>query len=242
MKLEVWGKSDTGQKRDSNQDSMLIDEKYGLFIVADGMGGHKGGEVASALAIEEMQKFIRNAVDSNEVTSPRELISKAYQAASGVIYNKSLEENGKLKGMGTTMVMAFHYKDELYIGNVGDSRAYLFLPPYLWQLTEDHSLINEQIRAGFLKEDQRSTVVGRNVITRSVGYEPVVECDIIVRDLHPGERFLICSDGLTGLVGDERIADIMMIMDCSEVAERCVDEANWNGGDDNVTTLVIRVT
>ncbi len=244
MKLEVWGQTHKGQKRNSNQDSILMDSTLGLYIVADGMGGMggpQGGEIASKMAVEIAYKVVKEEMSKGPIASPRELITKIYRASSEKIFEKSLEEQGRLRGMGTTMVVAYRYNDDLYIGNVGDSRCYLFSCPYFWQLTEDHSLINEQIRAGLIKESQRSAF-GKNLITRSVGFEKAVECDIIVKNLSPGEYYLICSDGLTGLVPDERISDIMMNVNSDKIADRCVVEANWAGGDDNVTALVIKVS
>jgi PPM family protein phosphatase len=245
VRLQAWGKSHRGQKRNSNQDSMLIDPELGLYIVADGMGGMggpQGGEIASKLAVETAHKIAKEAFASGQVGLPRDFIHKIYSAANDKIYARSREENERLKGMGTTMVLAFRKDDDLYIGNVGDSRCYYFSCPYLWQATEDHSLINEQIRAGLIKESQRPTAFGKNLITRSVGYESEVECDIIVKALSPGDMFLMCSDGLSGLVPDERISDILMNVSNDQVADRCVLEANWSGGDDNVTALVIKAT
>lgn len=244
VKLKAWGKSHKGQKRNTNQDSILIDESLGLYIVADGMGGMggpQGGEIASKLAVETAHKIAKEAFSRGDIGLPRDLIHKMYAAANEKIYERSREENERLKGMGTTMVLALQREDEIFIGNVGDSRCYLFNTPYLWQITEDHSLINEQIRAGLIKESQRPTAFGKNLITRSVGYEQVVECDIVVKALRPGDVYLMCSDGLSGLVPDERISDILMNVPIEQTAERFVLEANWSGGDDNVTALVIKV-
>lgn len=245
MNLQAWGKTHKGQKRTTNQDGIVIEESLGLYIVADGMGGMggpQGGEVASKMATEYAVKVVKEEIAKGPIKSPRDLITKIYRTCSEKIFEKSLEEQGRLRGMGTTMVVAYRFNDDLYIGNVGDSRCYMFSCPYLWQLTEDHSLINEQIRAGLIKESDRPTAYGKNLITRSVGFEHAVECDIIVKNLNPGEYFLMCSDGLTGLVPDERISDIMMNVPNELIAERCVMEANWAGGDDNVTTLVIKVS
>ncbi len=245
VQLQAWGKSHRGQKRNSNQDSMLIDHELGLFIVADGMGGMggpQGGEIASKLAVETAHKIAKESFASGNVTQPRDFIHRIYNASNEKIFAKSREENERLKGMGTTMVLCFRKDEDLYIGNVGDSRCYYFSCPYLWQATEDHSLINEQIRAGLIKESQRPTAFGKNLITRSVGYEQELECDIIVKALSPGDLFLLCSDGLSGLVPDERISDILMNVPADQIAERCVLEANWSGGDDNVTALVIKAT
>jgi serine/threonine protein phosphatase PrpC len=172
--------------------------------------------------------------------NPREVIAEAFRASSARIHSKSTRENPELMGMGTTMVLLWGYNDKIYVGNVGDSRAYIYRDPYLWQLTEDHSLINEQIKAGVIHENDAPHVIGRNVITRSVGYENDVVADIVVRDFHPGEFYLLCSDGLSGLVPDLRINELCQKSDPSEVVARCIEKAKSAGGDDNVSVIFIR--
>lgn len=237
MKIEVWSATDKGLRRDSNQDSFLTHLDLGLFIVADGMGGHSGGEVASSLAVETCKDIISSP--GADRRSPREILQKAYEEASHRIFDKAANESPELAGMGTTMVMAYVRKNYLYIANVGDSRCYLFRKPYLWQVTEDHSLINEQIRAGVLTEDTAASLVGRNVITRSVGYEREVNPDIFEREIIAGETFVLCSDGLSSLVEDEKIAEILNKTPIGDVAQACVQKALSNGGDDNVTVIVL---
>lgn len=230
--------TDKGLRRESNQDSCLVLKDRGLFVVADGMGGHSGGEVASSMAVQSVKDVIESDLTK---ASPRELLVKAYETASHRIFDKAADENPELSGMGTTMVLAYVHGGSIYIANVGDSRCYLFHKPYLWQVTEDHSLINEQVRAGLLTEEQATAMVGRNVITRSVGYERDVHPDIIERKLQPGELFLLCSDGLSSMVPDDRISEILNNHPAEKVTRLCVDQALANGGDDNVTVLVLSV-
>ena len=241
MKFDVWAKTDVGLKRDINQDTILVDPELNLFIVADGMGGHKGGEVASALAVETVQDVIRTRLQGKGRINPKEAILQAYRDASTRIHEKSTHENPELMGMGTTMVLLFGHGNKLYIGNVGDSRAYLYRNPYLWQLTEDHSLINEQVKAGVISEEDAPHVIGRNVITRSVGYERDVIVDVLVRDFQPGECYLLCSDGLSSLVADQKVAEICRTSEPNEVVVRCIDKAKAAGGDDNVSVVLVRV-
>ena len=241
MKFDVWAKTDVGLKRDINQDTILVDPELNLFIVADGMGGHKGGEVASALAVETVQEVIRTRLQGKGRINPKETILEAYRDASTRIHEKSTNENPELMGMGTTMVLLFGHGNKLYIGNVGDSRAYLYRNPYLWQLTEDHSLINEQVKAGVISEEDAPHVIGRNVITRSVGYERDVIVDVLVRDFQPGECYLLCSDGLSSLVEDQKVAEICRTSEPNEVVVRCIDKAKAAGGDDNVSVVLVRV-
>lgn len=241
MKLKAWTQTDVGLKRESNQDTFLVDHDLGLYIVADGMGGHKGGEVASALAVETVQQVVKRSFDENEDISLKDLILRAYNEASSAIFTRS-EENSSIRGMGTTMVMSLVKGDEIHIGNVGDSRAYLVREEGIWQITEDHSLINEQIRAGFLNPNDAESFVDKNIITRSVGFESDVDCDVIVRELQKGDNILLCSDGLTGMVTDRRIAEIFKTSEPSEVVSLLVSEAKNHGGHDNITVLLLSLS
>jgi PPM family protein phosphatase len=241
MRIQHWAVSDKGNKRDSNQDSYLVNESIGLYVVADGMGGHSGGEVASSLAVQTLESELK--IVKNAPLPAREKLYKAYEQASVRIYDKAATESPELMGMGTTMVSCFVDKivdkGRIYISNVGDSRCYLFADQYLWQLTEDHSLMNEQIRSGLLRPEQSSSFTGKNVITRSVGYERMVHPDIIDREIRPGETYLLCSDGLSGMVTDQKMEEIFNSKPLQEVALALIQAALANGGDDNVTALIL---
>lgn len=239
MKIQAWFLTDKGLRRDSNQDSCLVNKEKGFFVVADGMGGHSGGEVASSIAVNTVKELLSDPEAMER--SPREVLIRTYETASNRIFDRAANENPELAGMGTTMVMAYLRGNSLYVANVGDSRCYLFKKPNLWQITEDHSLINEQIRAGIISEEQALQMSGRNVITRSVGYERDVHPDVIERQLYPGETFILCSDGLSGMVPDERISEIMNTSPVEKAAALCVEQALANGGDDNVTVLVLHI-
>ncbi len=239
MRLKAWGETDVGLKRSNNQDSILVDSKLGLFIVADGMGGHKGGEVASAIAVEVAKEILTQEIEKPHFT-PRDVIQKIYREASARIHHMSTIKNPELAGMGTTMVLAFFHHGTIYLGNVGDSRCYLLHHENLWQLTEDHSLVNEQLRAGVIGEEDIGLIVGRNVITRSVGYEREVRVDIVQRDLEQGESLLLCSDGLCGLVRDEEIIDVCRRYSGKDVVKQCVEVAKRAGGDDNISVIYIQ--
>jgi serine/threonine protein phosphatase PrpC len=237
MQIDVWCKTDKGLRRDSNQDSFLINKDLGLYIVADGMGGHSGGEVASAMAVKCTEDFI---LKNHTSLGPRELLTKAYQDASQKIHERAAVEV-RLMGMGTTMVLMYFKGGSIFICNVGDSRAYLFRKPYYWQLTEDHSLVNEQLRAGIIREDQLANFTNKNVITRSVGYEKDVQVDIIQREAFVGDCYLLCSDGFSGLVPDPSASDLINRTAVDKVPEACVAKALENGGDDNVTVMYLQV-
>lgn len=240
MRFDVWAQTDVGLKRDINQDAILVDRDLGLFIVADGMGGHKGGEVASALAVETVQETIGRRIHDTKL-SPRKLLQEAYREASGRIHHKSTFESPDLMGMGTTMVLMWEFRGRLYIGNVGDSRAYLFRAPHLWQLTEDHSLINEQVRAGVISEEEAPHVVGRNVITRSVGFERDVLVDVLEREPQVGDVYLLCSDGLSGLLTPEEMATLIQGASAENLVTQCISRAKSAGGDDNISVIVVRI-
>lgn len=239
MRFEVWASTDVGLKRDINQDAILVDHDHNLYIVADGMGGHKGGEVASALAVETVQELVTRRMTETKLT-PRKVLGDAYREASSRIHHKSTFESPELMGMGTTMVLLWEIKGRIFIGNVGDSRAYLYVAPDLWQLTEDHSLINEQVRAGVISEEEAPHVVGRNVITRSVGFERDVMVDVLEREPQNGELYLLCSDGLTSMISAEKMLEIFKQCKPEEIVARCIKEAKNAGGDDNISVIVIR--
>ena len=219
MELHVWCQTDVGLRRESNQDFFLCDEEAGLYIVADGMGGHRGGEVASRMAAETLRDSIREAIAKTGSRRPnaRVVLVEGYEQASHKVYDTSQEPTNDLQGMGTTLVAALLHEDTLFIANVGDSRAYLFTSNQLWQITEDHSLMNEQLRAGLISERDIARYTGKNVITRSVGFERDVQVDVIERKIYPGEIILMCSDGLSGLVSDQRIAEICRNHNPSEI-------------------------
>ncbi len=237
MRFQSWVLSDKGLKREGNQDAFLIDERLGLFIVADGVGGHQGGEVASALAVETVREVVGHP-KAHQFT-PKEVLFQAYEEASHRIYDRATQEL-RLSGMGTTMVMGYVRDTKIYIANVGDSRSYLYRKPYVWQVTEDHSLINEQIRLGLLTEEQAHKSVGKNVITRSVGFERDVFPDVIEREISSGDVFLFCSDGLTGMVTDSLMCQIFNQTAIEKVTPKMIENALENGGDDNVTVLVLQ--
>ncbi len=236
MKRQTWGLSDRGLKREGNQDSFLVEDRLGLYIVADGVGGHFGGEVASALAVETVREVVNHpkALDFRA----RDVLTQAYEEASHRIFDRAAKES-KLNGMGTTMVMSYVRDSKIFVANVGDSRCYLYRKPYLWQLTEDHSLVNEQIRLGMMSEEQARKLIGKNVITRSVGFERDVFPDILEREISSGDIYIFCSDGLSGMVTDPEICHILNTQAVDKAAQVLLQKAIDHGGDDNVTVLVV---
>jgi PPM family protein phosphatase len=240
MKLNAFALTDIGLKRKINQDAFLKDDELGLFIVADGMGGHRGGEVASKLAVDVIRKYCFE----NRGGSGRELLDKGINMSCQEIYQHALQHE-ELAGMGTTVAALLFTKegndDVVYIGQVGDSRAYLMCPDGIWQVTEDHSLLNEEIRSGRLAAGQVASYQFKNVITRSVGYENHVVVDIYRRKLKAKDTYLLCSDGLSSLVGIAEINDELRRNGVENAVKNLVALANSRGGDDNVTVLACEV-
>lgn len=236
FKLDVWCRTDKGLRRESNQDSFLINKDIGLFVVADGMGGHSGGEVASQIAVQAAEHVVSEYRTRN--LSPRDLIQKIYEESGHRIYDRAARDS-HLTGMGTTMVLCYYQGTSVFIGNVGDSRCYLYRRPNLWQATEDHSLVNEQLRAGLIREDQVRAFVGRNVITRSVGYERDVMPDVLERPLQKGDQFILCSDGLSGMITDDLISETLATRQGDQAVNELMNRALEAGGEDNITILLM---
>lgn len=237
MKQTAFAITDIGMKRKNNQDAFLKDDSLGLYVVADGMGGHKGGEVASRLAVEVIQRYCSEQKPS---TNGRELLDLAINKSCSEIYQASMR-NDELAGMGTTVAALLVQDDDVYVGQVGDSRAYLLVGEQIWQVTEDHSLLNEEIRAGRILEGQAASYQFKNVITRSVGYENKVLVDIYRRKRQPGDIYFLCTDGLSGPVEVDEIARELSRSGLEVGLRNLVALANTRGGDDNITALVCRI-
>ncbi|MBA2326436.1 MAG: Stp1/IreP family PP2C-type Ser/Thr phosphatase [Actinobacteria bacterium] len=232
MKVVVGEKTDKGRVREGNEDARLINKTMDLYAVADGMGGHQAGEVASETAIEALRAAVAKG------TPIRDAITLANDA---VLERSAADE--RLRGMGTTMTAAtLAAGGTLLIGHVGDSRAYLVRDGELQQVTEDHSLVEEMVRGGELTPEQAEVHPQRSVITRALGIEPGVEVDMYPIELHDGDRILLCSDGLTGMVRTEDIAAILQREpDPQKAANELVDTANKAGGEDNITVVILDV-
>lgn len=236
MKIQAFGATDVGMKRKNNQDTFLINETLGLYLVADGMGGHLGGEVASKLAADTTQQYCREHKQLN----PRERLEKAINAASEKIYAEG-QNNEELKSMGTTVVAFLAQDNVAYIAQVGDSRVYLCSQGSFWQVTEDHTVVQEEIRAGLISPEDIENHELQHVITRSVGYQKDVSVDIYRRKLQPNDTFLLCSDGLSGLVKNKEILEHLEGNSIETSVRSLIGLANSRGGTDNITVVVCRV-
>ena len=244
MQFKVGFRTDIGRKRTQNQDNGAAIPDLGLFMVSDGMGGHRGGETASATAVETITECLRKA-EQDKNWEPEKTLVAAFHSANHAIFNRSLHEP-QLQGMGTTTTALLFKDKSLAIGHVGDSRCYFFRPNAIWQATRDHSLVQEKLRAGLISRKDVKTDRMKNVITRSVGFEENVNVEVYRMEVQSGDSFLICSDGLSGLVDDSKILEIVQKNLFEEGnAQKTVDElvatANTNGGDDNVTSVIVQV-
>jgi serine/threonine protein phosphatase PrpC len=245
LRLDVAQLTDVGRKRPHNEDNMayvipkdpqVMARKGALFIVADGMGGHAAGEVASEIAVDTVS-YSYYQDDSEDVATS---LLHAIKRANSLIHQRAAE-NMLRSGMGTTCVAAVLRGGVAHIANVGDSRAYLMRHGYAKQVSQDHSWVAEQVRAGLLTEDQARSHAQRNVITRCLGTQSEVDVDVFTEQLEEGDSLILCTDGLSGLVGDEELRVIVNQFVPQESVYHLVERANENGGPDNITAIVIRV-
>ncbi len=238
--LKTFSITDIGMRRSINQDFLFSSEKPvgklpNLFIVADGMGGHKAGDFASRQATQTIVDFLQTSTEENMVVG----IRNAVEEANRVVIAKAAESED-FEGMGTTVVLATIFENTMYVANVGDSRLYLERDE-LKQITKDHSLVEEMVRMGGIDEEAARYHPKKNVITRAVGGSDEIQIDFFEIQLAPGDVILMCSDGLTNMVEDSEISLIIKKQrDVVEMAETLVNTANQNGGTDNVSVIVIK--
>jgi PPM family protein phosphatase len=232
LRLVVGAATDVGRVRGHNEDSYLVDDQLGLVAVADGMGGHQAGEVASATALEALRAAVGSGAG----------VRDAVNSANDAVYEKSTTDE-RLRGMGTTLTAGtLAAGGTLLLGHVGDSRAYVFHDHELRRVTTDHSLVEELIQAGELTEVEAEGDPRRSMITRALGIEPAVDVDLYPVQVSSGDRLVLCSDGLTGMVTEGEITDVLSSeLDPAAAARRLVEAANQAGGIDNVTALVVDV-
>lgn len=240
--ITVGVKSDVGIKRDNNQDSFYISENNNilLYLVADGMGGHKAGKLASTMARDIIQSnFNEDEVDLDNEKDILKKIKTSIEEANTKIYLKAMDE--EFKGMGTTVTMAYIFENKIYLGHVGDSRAYLIKKDEIIQITEDHSYVNQLLKTGSITKKEAKSHPKRNMITRAVGSSSIIEIDLIVKEWDQDDILILCSDGLTNMVKDYKI--IKAFKDGDNIQKSCdklVQIANKNGGIDNITVIAMK--
>lgn len=249
MHIVAVGKTDVGQKRDHNEDALLLDPSLGLYIVCDGMGGHAAGEVASAHAVKTVQRVLREQtalIDEARKDKPDArdrliaAVENAVNTACSEIFSMATADNGKA-GMGTTLVMMLVVGGKGLMAHVGDSRLYMVRAGQIHQLSEDHSYTSEMVKRGKMTREQARTSPYANVITRAVGIQKNVQVDTLMFDMIPGDTFLLCSDGLHGYYDDPNdLADALSNDDHEKIPDALINTANTRGGKDNITALLMR--
>jgi serine/threonine protein phosphatase PrpC len=246
--LEVVGRSDTGQVRDHNEDYIVDVAEIGLVVLADGMGGYKGGEVASAIAVNTIVEELKAKIpglqpgeSDKETGYTQESIAarRSIIKANEIIY-KTSRSQAQYQGMGTTVVLGMFYDNRLTVAHVGDSRMYRYRDHKLEQITVDHTLLQELVDRGFYSAEEAQESLNRNLVTRALGIETTVAVDIHEEMALPGDIYLLCSDGLNDMVGDEAIASIFRAQgeDLERLADGLIKAANEGGGKDNISVLL----
>ncbi|GAB4291488.1 MAG: protein-serine/threonine phosphatase PrpC [Myxococcota bacterium] len=262
--IRFHAETDVGLKRDHNEDNFLVDKKLALFIVADGMGGHAGGAIASRMAVDILHQEVRkvrkpaaqlppspnhsqdgerredSTEDVNEEERCRTALLRGFATSNREIYIKGMTEQ-ELAGMGTTLSAMLILDDLALFGHVGDSRVYLIRDDKIVQLSEDHSLVYEHVKAGLITPEQARESFFRNIITRSIGTESTIVVDSFSIDIRKDDIFLLCTDGLTTMIDEEEIYDTIMENRLSETPEKLIDLANEKGGEDNITVITVHI-
>ncbi|NMA87444.1 MAG: Stp1/IreP family PP2C-type Ser/Thr phosphatase [Tissierellia bacterium] len=241
--MDIGVRTDTGRIRENNQDSYYLpsEESKPLFIIADGMGGHKAGEIASNLAINIISENFNDFLNKGNINEKniKNNIIESFNEANEKIYRKAMKEE-ECSGMGTTVVLAYISDENLYIGHVGDSRAYSLYGEEFLQITEDHSLVEELIKNGSISKEEAKTHPQRNIITRAVGTSRDIDVDILVLPKTAVEILLLCTDGLTSMLDDNEIKDTLINSENMQIAcDRLVQFSNDKGGYDNITVLAL---
>lgn len=239
--MKAFAKTDIGKAREINQDYYYISttDKLNLYILADGMGGYNGGEVASKLAIDSVKKYIENNFEKEKETkeSILNLIKSAIEYANIIVYEKSKEVK-ELEGMGTTLDVCLIYNNKIFIGHVGDSRIYRIRQNVMRKLTKDHSYVQKLIEDGTITREEAMTHPKKNMLMKALGCTPYVEPDVRARNYIAGDILIMCSDGLTNMVKEEEIYKTV-IEDAVEAPKKLIEQANKLGGYDNVTVITI---
>jgi protein phosphatase len=248
--IEIVSASDVGRRYDHNEDSIATIPELGLAIVADGVGGHNAGEVASAIAVDRISGDLLNAIEGINVdeideekgfTKVTTLVKNAIIAANDEVFTKA--QQPKYNGMGSTVVMALLYNNQMTVAHVGDSRLYRFIDSEMEQITKDHTLLQELVDRGFYTPEEARDAPNKNIVTRALGADSSVDVAICEEPVLPGNKLLLCSDGLTDMLEDKEILEIMnkYTHDNRACCQALINEANQNGGIDNISVIIIEI-
>lgn len=253
MQIDVAGSTHVGMKRGHNEDNFVLMSDERLWVVADGMGGHASGEVASKLAIDEICEFFKFTSKDVDATWPFKMekdrsysanrLGTGIKVANRRIWEENHGPNSTGKDMGTTIVgMHIDTENRILVGHVGDSRVYRFRSGDIFQVTEDHSLLNQYLRDGKLKPEEVASFPYKNVILRALGMKDAVGVDVSEHEPLDGDVYLLCSDGLSGMISDQKMAEILKrTADLQKASDQMIDAANAAGGTDNVTCVLVRL-
>ena len=246
LTLDFFCATDTGRSRSNNEDAVAMDEATGLVVLADGMGGYNAGEVASGMSTSfiktELGRWLAEASDNATDNDVRRAMDICVENANRAIFNAA-NSNPQYAGMGTTLVLGVFRDARLLVGHVGDSRAYRLRASKLTQITHDHSLLQEQIDSGLITPEQAAFSLNKNLVTRAVGVEDTVLLETHGHDVQPGDTYLLCSDGLSDMLADDSIAQLLSgNPSLSEAAAALVDAANEAGGKDNISVVLVRAS
>ncbi len=252
MKLQTYSITDIGRMRRENEDCLKCDSENKVFVIADGMGGHVAGKIASSTAVEKFHSEISRILKDSKLTLPFEyksdenfyevLIKYGYGQVNAAI-NTKIQKDSSLQGMGTTMSVVIIVKNQVHIGHIGDSRVYLFRNSQISQLTRDHSLAEQMIQNGILKREERNQFKGKNIILKALGPKEAEAPDYIVRDLEPNDLFLMCTDGVHNYFEEDSLISFFEKKDenLEKIGKKIVKAANEKGGQDNISLVLIRV-
>ncbi len=239
--MAMIGKTDPGMVRDNNEDSIITRPDLGLAVLADGMGGHQAGEVASAMAIDLVNQFFVNAAQRTGKLNYNDIVSDSITLSNSAIFELS-QTKPDCAGMGSTVVVTYFDGNKVYVGHVGDSRLYRYRKEELEQITEDHSLVQELVSRGLLSKEEALESTNKNLVTRALGIEGSVEVDVKEDSWKNGDIFLLCSDGLNDVLRDEQIAEIIAanISNMEKAVDALIKTVNENGGPDNVSIILVQ--
>ncbi len=253
IRLQAAGNTDVGKKRGHNEDNLCLLPEQNLYLVADGMGGHASGEVASQIAVDTVAEFYEETSQDKELTWPYKMekdldyeenrMAASIKLANLRIFEKAKGDPSTHHGMGTTIVATYISDDTVYLGHVGDSRIYRLRDEELAQVTDDHSLLNDYIKMKDLTEEEIENFPHKNVIVRALGMKETVQVDVNIDEPEDGDIYLLCSDGLCDMISDDEIRDIMTAEsdDLDGCVEELIDAANEEGGNDNITIVLVKV-
>ena len=246
MTLELFAAVDAGRARSNNEDSVALDDEVALAVLADGMGGYNAGEVASNMATSfirtELGRWLREASAQASDAEVRRAMDICVDNANRAIFNAA-NSNPQYAGMGTTLVVALFRDQRLLVGHVGDSRCYRLRGGRLQQITRDHSLLQEQIDAGLITPEQAAFSANKNLVTRAVGVEDTVLLETHQHDVQGGDLYLLCSDGLSDMLDDASIGQLLQAYDSlDETGRALIDAANDAGGKDNISIILVRAS